>query len=318
MNKDTTKNKALVVGDLMLDESIFGDANRLTPEGPVPVILKSKTEMTLGGVGFVARILANLGINVSISSVIGKDDASKHIIECCKEDGIDSSQIIHSEEYKSIKKTRIYASGHLVARIDDEEKFYMTETLRISYLEKVSNLLKSGEFKVCIISDYDKGFCNPKFIKKIIALCKENNIITLVDPKTKDVNKFKGASLIKPNSNEAAKILGVSLDDLPKPENVVENISKSLDISNVLFTRGSKGMILYSEGSLTDISAVKQEVFNVVGAGDTVIAGLCAGLISGFSIKESSLIANDLAGEIVSKLSRKIKPSKGIRKKLGI
>ena len=87
MNKDTAKNKALVVGDLMLDESIFGDANRLT-RGPCSVILKSKTEMTLGGVGFVARILANLGINVSISSVIGKDDASKHIIECCKEDGI--------------------------------------------------------------------------------------------------------------------------------------------------------------------------------------------------------------------------------------
>ena len=100
------------------------------------------------------------------------------------------------------------------------------------------------------------------------------------------------------------------MDDLPKPENVVENISKSLDISNVLLTRGSKGMILYSEGSPTDISAVKQEVFNVVGAGDTVIAGLCAGLISGFSIKESSLIANDLAGEIVTKSPEKLNPER--------
>ena len=127
MNYKNNNLRALVVGDLMLDESIFGEANRLTPEGPVPVILKSKTEMTLGGAGFVARILANLGINVAMASVIGKDDVSKHIIECCNEDGIDSSQIIHSKECKTIKKTRIYASGHLVARIDDEEKFHMTE-----------------------------------------------------------------------------------------------------------------------------------------------------------------------------------------------
>lgn len=318
MKNKFNKSKALVVGDLMLDESIFGSANRLTPEGPIPVILRTKTETTLGGAGFVAKVLANLDIDVTLFGVVGDDEAAEILINCCNSEKINSSEILNQKGYTTTKKTRIYASGHLVARLDDEEMYVLNRKIREKCLKSISNLFKEKDFKVCIISDYDKGFCDESFIKSLIKLCNANNIITLVDPKTKDVNKFKGASLIKPNSREASKIIGVSLDDLPKPEYVVESISKSLDISNVLYTRGSKGMILYSEGSLIDIKAVKQEVFNVVGAGDTVIAGLCAGLINGLSIKESSLLANDLAGEIVSKLSRKIKPSTGVRKKLGI
>jgi len=316
MQSKRNKNKALVVGDLMLDESIFGSANRLTPEGPVPVILKEKTEATLGGAGFVARILADLGIDVTLVGVIGKDDASSMVMECCREDGINSSQIIHAENFKTSRKTRIYASGHLVARLDEEDSFNMTDSCREACLKSLSDLINDQDYKVCIISDYDKGFCDNNFVKKLITICNENNIITLVDPKTRDINKFLGAYLIKPNDNEAAKILDIPMTELPRPEDVVKKISQLLNIPNILYTRGSKGMILYTDNKIFNIKAIQQDVFNVVGAGDTVLAGLCAGLINGLSIKESSLIANDLAGEMVSKLSRKIKPSDIIKYKL--
>jgi rfaE bifunctional protein kinase chain/domain len=318
MQNKTNKKKVLVVGDLMLDESIFGSASRLTPEGPVPVILKEKTEATLGGAGFVARILADLGIDVTLVGVIGMDNASSIVMGCCKEDGINSSQIMHADNFKTSRKTRIYASGHLVARLDEEDRFIMTDACRESLLKSLSKLLKDQDYKVCIISDYDKGFCDDDFIKKLITICNENNIATLVDPKTKDVNKFSGAHLIKPNDNEAAKILDISMNELPCPEDVVKKISQLLNIPNILYTRGSKGMVLFSDNQMLNIKAIQQEVFNVVGAGDTVIAGLCAGLINDLSIKESSLLANDLAGEMVSKLSRKIKPSNSIKNKLSI
>ena len=316
MNKDSLKNKALVVGDLMLDESIFGSASRLTPEGPVPVILKSKTEFTLGGAGFVAKVLSDLEINVTLCGVVGDDLTSEILMSCCNENKINSSEILKITGFKTSKKTRVYASGHLVARVDDESAYVMEDATRTKCLESLESLMKSQQYKTCIISDYNKGFCDDEFIKSLVKLCHKYEVISLVDPKTEDVNKFIGADLIKPNDYEAAKILGVSNENLPLPDEVVRQISSLLKISNVLFTRGSKGMVLLSNSKITKINAIQQEVFNVVGAGDTVLAGLCAGIINGLDIKESSLIANDLAGEMVSKLSRKIKPSNPIKEKL--
>ena len=316
MNKDTAKNKALVVGDLMLDESIFGTASRLTPEGPVPVILKNKTEFTLGGAGFVAKVLSDLDINVTLCGVVGDDETSDVLRSCCIEGMINTSEILSINGLKTSKKTRVYASGHLVARLDDESEYEMTDATRKKCLESIESVLKNQEYKVCIISDYNKGFCDDKFIRRLIELCIKYEVISLVDPKTEDVNKFIGADLIKPNNFEAAKILGTSHEHLPLPEEVVKQISSLLEISNVLYTRGSKGMVLLSGNKIKQIDAIQQEVFNVVGAGDTVLAGLCAGLINGHDIEESSLIANDLAGEMVSKLSRKIKPSNSIKEKL--
>ncbi len=316
MNKDTAKNKALVVGDLMLDESIFGTASRLTPEGPVPVILKNKTEYTLGGAGFVAKVLSDLDINVTLCGVVGDDETSDILRSCCNEGKINTSEILSINGLKTSKKTRVYASGHLVARLDDESEYEMTDATRKKCLESIESVLKNQEYKVCIISDYNKGFCDDEFIRRLIELCIKYEVISLVDPKTEDVNKFIGADLIKPNNFEAAKILGISHEYLPLPEEVVKQISSLLKISNVLYTRGSKGMILLSGNKIKQIDAIQQEVFNVVGAGDTVLAGLCAGLINGHDIEESSFIANDLAGEMVSKLSRKIKPSNSIKEKL--
>ena len=316
MKSNINNRKVLVVGDLMLDESIFGSASRLTPEGPVPVILKSKTETTLGGAGFVARVLADLNIDVTLVGIIGEDSTSRKVLDCCNKDNINSSLIINHKSYKTTNKTRIYASGHLVARLDIEEKFAMSKETREICYTSIVNLLKEKDFKVCIISDYDKGFCDDSFIKSLIKLCNKNNVITLIDPKTSDVEKFHGADLIKPNDNEAAKILGVSTENLPSSDSVVKDISKQLDIPNILLTRGAQGMVLYSNKKITNIKAVQQDVFNVVGAGDTVLAGLSAGLINGLSMKESSLIANDLAAEMISKLSRKIKPSNLIKEKL--
>lgn len=315
MSHQQNKISALVVGDLMLDESIYGTANRLTPEGPVPVILKSKRETTLGGAGFVARIISDLGIGVALAGMVGKDESSSSVFESCREDNIDSSQIVKIDGLTTTKKTRIYASGHLVARLDEEDKFEMTKKTVDKCLASLLKLISNTDIKVCIISDYNKGFCNDFFIKSLIKLCEERNIVTLVDPKTEQVEKFSRSTLIKPNDNEASKILGVPYDNLPEPQYVVKKISEELNIPNILYTRGAKGMILYANKKIIEIPAIKQEVFNVVGAGDTVLAGLCAGIINGLSLEKSSFIANDLAGEMISKLSRKIKPSIEIKEK---
>ncbi|MFQ3354320.1 MAG: rfaE bifunctional protein kinase chain/domain [Paracoccaceae bacterium] len=316
MKNQNIRPKALVVGDVMLDHSIFGSATRLTPEGPVPVIVKNRVEDSLGGAGFVSKVLSDLDIEVTLASVLGVDDSSATIMDCCKFDGIDSSQILMDQSLVTSKKTRIYASGHLVARLDDEDKYEMTSSVKDQLLNSLTSLFKHQDFKVCIISDYNKGFCNEYFIAELIKICKTNNIITLVDPKTEDVEKFRGCDLIKPNDNEAAKILGVTIDALPDPKIVVETISRTLDIPNVLYTRGSQGMVLFTQNEIVNIDAIKQEVFNVVGAGDSVLAGLAAGICIGLSIKNASFFANDLAGELVSRLSRKVSLSDSIKSRL--
>jgi len=316
MKNQNIRTKALVVGDVMLDHSIFGSATRLTPEGPVPVIVKNRVEDSLGGAGFVSKVLSDLDIEVTLASVLGVDDSSATILDYCKLYGIDSSQILMDQSLVTSKKTRIYASGHLVARLDNEDRYEMTSSVKDQLLNSLTSLFKHQDFKVCIISDYNKGFCNEYFIVELIKICKTNNIITLVDPKTEDVEKFRGCDLIKPNDNEAAKILGVTRDALPDPKIVVETISRTLDIPNVLYTRGSQGMVLFTQNEIVNIDAIKQEVFNVVGAGDSVLAGLAAGILNGLSIKKASYFANDLAGEMVSRLSRKVSLSDFIKSRL--
>mgnify|MGYP003706761587 CR=1 FL=1 len=316
MKNKKIRLKALVVGDVMLDHSIFGTATRLTPEGPVAVIVKNRVEDSLGGAGFVSKVLSDLDIEVTLASVLGVDDTSATIMDCCKAEGIDSSQILKEENLVTSKKTRIYASGYLVTRLDDEDKYEMTSSVKDQFLNSLTLLFKHQDFKVCIISDYNKGFCNEHFIVELIKICKTNNIITLVDPKTENVEKFRGCDLIKPNTNEAAKILGVTRDALPDPKIVVEMISRTLDIPNVLYTQGSKGMVLLTQNEIVNIDSIKQEVFNVVGAGDSALAGIAAGILSGLSIKDASFFANDLAGELVTRLSRKVCFSHSIKNKL--
>ena len=160
MKNQNIRTKALVVGDVMLDHSIFGSATRLTPEGPVPVIVKNRVEDSLGGAGFVSKVLSDLDIEVTLVSVLGVDDSSATIMDCCKFHVIDSSQILMDQSLVTSKKTRIYASGHLVTRLDDEDKYEMTSSVKDQLLNSLTSLFKHQDFKVCIISDYNKGFCN--------------------------------------------------------------------------------------------------------------------------------------------------------------
>ena len=312
--KDIIKARVLVIGDLMLDRFTYGDVIRISPEAPVPVLHVNHEENYLGGAGNVARNIASL-LNmegrgdISIVGVIGKDKSADTIIESMHNWNISNSGIIVDETRPTITKTRIVAATQQIVRIDEEN----AEPYSKDIYKKIENafLERLKECNVVIISDYAKGVISKELAKKIIDTCNKNNIQVLVDPAIKHFSYYKKATLMTPNLKEAIEgsdskipFYNFNIDSINKLGN---DIVKKLSLSKLMITLGANGMALFDE----DIQTFKDEVyiiptkaksvFDVSGAGDTVISVLAMCLSVGFSFKEASEIANTAAGVVVGK-----------------
>lgn len=302
--------KVLVVGDLMLDKFTYGDVIRISPEAPVPILHVNHEENYLGGAGNVARNISSLlrNNNIFIIGVIGKDKSADIIMNEINNSNISANGIVIDESRNTITKTRIVADTQQIVRIDKENTASFSSKI-INQIEKlfINNI---DDYNVVIISDYNKGVITKQLSKKIIDICNKKNKQVLVDPAVKNFQFYKNATLMTPNLKEAiegieSKFTFYKFDR--KEINILGNdIIKKLKLSKLIITLGANGMALFdknikSQESPFIIPTKAKSVFDVSGAGDTVISVLAVCLSIGLSFKESSEIANAAAGVVVGK-----------------
>ena len=286
----------LVVGDLMLDRFIFGSVDRISPEAPVPIVKLKKEELMLGGSGNVIRNLSNLGIQTSLCSVVGKDSAGDLLINQLIEKDIQISNVLRLNSVRTTQKMRIVADRQQVARVDwdmDEFNADFVDDLIKNISEHIENI--DG----VIISDYAKGVCSEVLLKKVIKISNNNNIPIFVDPKGIDWGKYKHTNLITPNIKEAETVLGKKLVNDQDFEEAGEKICTNYNIEACLITRGSDGMSFFCKDDTFHLKSNAKEIFDVSGAGDTVISTMATGLIMNLTYKQAAEFSNRAAGIVV-------------------
>ncbi|MDO8281404.1 MAG: D-glycero-beta-D-manno-heptose-7-phosphate kinase [Thermodesulfovibrionia bacterium] len=304
----------LIIGDLMVDQYIWGTVKRISPEAPVPVVEVSNENLTLGGAANVARNITSLGGKVFIAGVIGDDDTGKILTRELNKNGINTDGILIDKDRPTTVKTRIIAHNQQVVRFDRESKSGISSSLTSSILEYVKECLP--HIKGIIISDYCKGVITKHLIQEIISITRSKVFIS-ADPKVGHFNYYKGVSIITPNLNEASFGSGVDIKDEETLLEAGNVLMKKLQSDAVLITKGDQGMTLFEKnGNVTHIPTFAQEVFDVTGAGDTVIATLTLCRAAGLKLKESAIYANHAAGAVVGEVGTTVATPEDIIKSM--
>jgi D-beta-D-heptose 7-phosphate kinase/D-beta-D-heptose 1-phosphate adenosyltransferase len=307
--------RVLVVGDLILDEYIWGNVDRISPEAPVPVVWANKKTYVPGGAANVANNIASLEAKVSLIGVVGRDENKDILLSELKKRKISIKNIlIESRRYTTLK-TRIIAAHQQVVRVDWEHTDSLPRQLNTKIVRLVEKSL--DDFDALIVEDYGKGVINVELLGQLIALARAHKKIITVDPKYEHFQYYRGVTSITPNRKElenAIRNLKIkdttnrfkfSTDQLATDRDIAQaarEIMRYLDLGSLLVTLGEQGMRLFEKGGrTTHIPTVAQEVFDVSGAGDTVISVFTLGLSSGASLQEAAYLANFAAGIVVGK-----------------
>ncbi len=293
--------RVAIIGDLMLDEYLDGDVNRISPEAPVPVHLVKKTTLTAGGAANVARNIQLVGAQAILCGVWGDDGAGKDLERILSQDKIDTSLIFTDHERPTIKKTRIAAKNHQLVRIDWEKTHPIGSAIQNELIAR----LERTQFDVMLLSDYAKGALATEFVTELIELGQKKKVPVLIDPKGHDYARYRGSFLVTPNRKEACEALGLDpLENWPRRE-LAMKLQEKYGLRNVLITLGAEGMYLLPEKSKSDadhyLPAVAREVFDVSGAGDTVVGVMAVGVGTGLPFAEAMSFANLAAGVVVEK-----------------
>ena len=291
----------LVIGDLMLDRYLIGDVQRISPEAPVPVVLLKEQNDRAGGAANVAANLANLGITTRIAGCVGEDAEATTLLALINHLGIKSEAVIQSPERPTIAKTRVMSSHQQIVRIDQESQTALSDAEN-SELHILITRAIHDQPAIVILSDYAKGVLSESTCRFIIDTCHQANIPVLADPKGLDYSKYKGATALTPNKKETAEACGVSMNDNQALLAAAKQLKKSLSLDFLAVTRGEEGITLLEQDGDHHIAATAKQVFDVSGAGDTVIATLAAGLIHGLSPQAALSLANTAAGIVVGKV----------------
>ena len=289
----------LVVGDLMIDHYLWGSCERISPEAPVQVVDVQKETTVLGGAGNVINNLNALGAKVSVSSVIGDDDNGRELRAMLEAIDVDGEHLIEQEGRKTSKKSRVIAVSQQILRYDKESKNDITRDSQ----EKIVASMKSsmGSFDMVILSDYGKGVLTQQLCQEIISLANAHNVKVLVDPKGSDFSKYKGAFLLTPNKKEAVLATGIEIEDDASLQKALLQLKAECDLGISLITLSEDGIATYDK-EMKRFPTVAKEVFDVTGAGDTVIASIAFALSSNMSIEETAKFANLAAGVVVGKI----------------
>lgn len=298
--KNFNKGKILVIGDLMLDEFLFGKIERISPEAPVPVvkIKNGERKLSLGGAANVAYNIHTLGGKAFLAGIVGDDLHGKELLRLMKDFAIETGGIITENKRPTTHKLRTIAHWQQVMRLDRETE----EEISPSSNKKLKDYIakRITDIDTIIISDYAKGLLNKKLLSEILETTKKHKIKVLVDPTLKNMEYYSGATLIKPNLKEARQILAKT-DDVSSKE-IIRKLKDKLGSKNILLTCGEDGMILLEGTTVTEIPSLNKQIHDVTGAGDTVIATAALALSAGASLKESAVLSNFTAGIVVSKL----------------
>lgn len=296
--------KIAVFGDLMLDKYVFGTVDRISPEAPVPVVNVTNETSIMGGAANVVNNLWNLGAKVYCFGVLGKDDDGETLVKEFEKKNIDISGLIVDSARKTIAKKRVIAHNQQLLRLDWEDK----KELEIFEEDIILHSFKKNyeEIDGVIFSDYNKGFFSESISKDIIKFCREKAIPVMVDPKPSNMYKFKGASSITPNFKEAMNMLGdIKLASEEEFRKLIIEKKEEYKLDNILVTRSEKGMTIFSE-NIEDIPTVAREVYDVTGAGDTVISVFALAYTLNRDFNEAAKIANLAAGIVVGKIGTSV------------
>ncbi len=295
--------RVVVFGDVMLDEFAWGDVTRISPEAPVPVVEIRRESIHLGGAANVLANLVALGACARVVGVVGSDRAGERLQTELIEAGAlrVAESLIVDESRPSTVKTRIIAHNQLVVRADRERRTPVdaqTEGRIISVLRKA---LKEAD--AFVVSDYDKGAVTPRVLAEILPLAQKRGIPVLIDPKIRNFDCYRPATLVTPNHHEAQRLTNTEDETDEGMARAARLIRKRLECQSVLITRGQNGMILLEgNGEPVYVGTVAREVYDVTGAGDTVIATIASALSVGASLLEAAMLANHAAGIVVGKV----------------
>jgi len=293
--------KILVIGDLIMDEFIWGKVERISPEAPVPVVNVTSESLRLGGAGNVLNNVHDLGGKAFVCGIIGNDEMGRKLIHQLRQMGINTEGVVVESDRVTTVKTRIIAHHQQMVRFDRESRAVSDSNSLgkiISYLKKLL-----AELDAVIISDYQKGMVSQELLQEILPLIRKKGKIICVDPKPKHFPLYQGVTVITPNQQEASLATGVDIEDEESLEKAGRAILDILHCKGALITRGEEGMTLFEQGGgITHIPTVAREVYDVTGAGDTVISAYTLALAAGASFLKAAVISNYAAGIVISKL----------------
>ncbi len=293
--------RILVVGDVMVDEYIWGRVSRVSPEAPVPVVLRQGSSLEPGGAANVVRTLLSLGADVSLAGCTGRDPDGEWLRERLQSEGVDIQGLLVSDEKPTTVKTRIIAHKQQVVRVDTEDKYPLSDEEASRFVSLVNDAAESAD--AVILSDYAKGVLNKATLPAIIESCLSKELIVAVDPTVKHTDLYSRATVLTPNHHEAAIMAGREMETEDDVEEVGSVLMERLGCQYLVMTRGEDGMTVFTaaDGSIAHIPAVAREVYDVTGAGDTVIGSLTLALAAGGGIVDSVLLSNYAAGIVVCK-----------------
>lgn len=299
--RDLHNRKIVVLGDVMLDEFVWGDVTRISPEAPVPVVDVRRESIHLGGAANVLANLIALGASGSVVGVIGDDDAGKRLRNGLRELGAGANDNLIVDELRpSTIKTRIIAHSQLVVRADRESRTPVNSQIEEQIVGRLKEALQEAD--AFVVSDYDKGVVTQRILAEILPFAYER-VPVLIDPKLRNFNFYRPATLVTPNHHEALRMSDSEDHSDDGSRHAATTIRNKLGCDAVLITRGDRGMMLLEgDGEPVYVNTAAREVYDVTGAGDTVIAALAAALATGASMLEAAALANHAAGIVVGKV----------------
>ena len=299
MIKLNKKPNILVIGDLMIDHYLWGSCDRISPEAPVQVVNVKKESSVLGGAGNVINNLVTLGSVVDVISVIGNDSVANELKSLLEKIDVPTSNLVVENNRKTSKKSRLIASQQQVLRYDMESIDDINEN---SHKQIIQTLEKNiDKYSSIILSDYGKGVLTTNLTKEIIKIANKNNIKVLVDPKGKDYSKYKGSYTLTPNKKEAMEATNIDIKDESSLIEALKSLKTQCDLEVSLITLSEQGIAIFDD-ELTIKPTVAREVYDVTGAGDTVIASIAFALGNNLDIKDAIYFANLAAGVVVGKI----------------
>ena len=296
----------LVVGDLMLDEYLWGHVNRISPEAPVPVVEVQRRSFTAGGAANTAANVASLGGRAIVAGIVGEDTPGGRIRDLMSGLGIDTSAIVVDSTRPTTTKTRVIAHSQQMVRIDHEQPGALSAAVEGELLSRLEAMLP--QVRAAVISDYGKGVITPGLCERFIAAARTAGVPVVVDPKGTDYRKYRGATVVKPNQLETGKVLNRDLRTTAEVEQAGRELLDFLGAgSSVLVTRGAHGMtLLQADCPAIHVPAQAREVYDVTGAGDTVAGTIALTLAVGGSLESACRVASLAAAVVVGKVGTAI------------
>lgn len=290
----------LVIGDLIVDHFIWGKVVRISPEAPVPVVDVTKETILLGGSANVANNIHSLGGRSYVAGVVGSDADGRRLVRMLREKGIPTDGVVVDGRRPTTTKTRVIAHNQQVVRFDREKKDLVGERVRKRVFDYIKKAIRRAD--AVVVSDYAKGMVTEGLFNLLRGLSSAQGVPVVVDPKVEHFDYYRGVTLVTPNNLEAGLASGIEIEDRAGLEKAGLALLGRLGGGALLITRGEKGMSLFEGKSSTHIPTVAREVYDVSGAGDTVVGVVALSLAAGATFKEASVLSNLAAGIVVEKL----------------